>query len=89
MLADVRESLVHVFTFKSHRLDYSSQCPNGQRYDGVMNTMVRIVREEGPRALLKGLTARVTWISLGGFVLFGAYEQSKRILHDLNDKSQR
>ena len=32
------------------------------------------VKEEGAAALLSGLSARVFWISLGGFLFFGAYD---------------
>ena len=30
--------------------------------------------------LFAGIVPRVTWISIGGFIFFGAYEKSKEIL---------
>jgi solute carrier family 25 S-adenosylmethionine transporter 26 len=43
-------------------------------YQGVADVFSRVVREEGAAALLSGLSARVFWISLGGFLFFGAYD---------------
>ena len=55
-------------------------CPNGILYDGLVNTTTRILEEEGKSAFFKGIVPRVFWISLGGFVFFGAYEKSKVFL---------
>jgi len=38
------------------------------------------MHEEGSTAFMKGVVPRVFWISLGGFVFFGAYEKSKIFL---------
>ena len=46
----------------------------GVAYEGVADVFSRVVREEGAAALLSGLSARVFWISLGGFLFFGAYD---------------
>ena len=54
--------------------------PDGTLYDGPVNTAKRILAEEGRSAFLKGIVPRVFWISLGGFVFFGAYEKSKIFL---------
>ena len=35
------------------------------------------------RLLFSGVQPRVAWIGIGGFVFFGAYEQSKRVLWPL------
>ena len=39
-----------------------------------------IYREEGAMALFSGLGPRVGWITLGGFVFFGAYEKAQELL---------
>ncbi|KAI8873211.1 mitochondrial carrier [Ramicandelaber brevisporus] len=52
------------------------------RSGSMWDTAKEIVREEGPRALTKGFVPRVIWISIGGFIFLGAYEQSKIILSD-------
>ena len=46
----------------------------GVAYEGVADVFSRVVKEEGAAALLSGLSARVFWISLGGFLFFGAYD---------------
>lgn len=58
-----------------------TQDPNQKTYeDAMMRTMRTIGREEGLLALFSGVGPRVGWIACGGFVFFGAYEGSKRIL---------
>lgn len=47
---------------------------------GMVSTLKTIAKNEGASALLKGLTPRVMWISIGGAVFFGAYEQAKQII---------
>jgi solute carrier family 25 S-adenosylmethionine transporter 26 len=49
-----------------------------RRYSGTVATLKLIVAEEGPTALFKGIGARVTWITFGGFIFFGAYEFSTK-----------
>jgi solute carrier family 25 S-adenosylmethionine transporter 26 len=39
-----------------------------------------IYREEGFGRLFSGVVPRVTWISIGGFVFFGAYEGTKKLM---------
>jgi solute carrier family 25 S-adenosylmethionine transporter 26 len=43
-------------------------------YTGARDAFARIVREEGWRALFLGLQPRITWISIGGALFFGAYD---------------
>ncbi|KAH9254418.1 hypothetical protein BASA81_007531 [Batrachochytrium salamandrivorans] len=50
------------------------------RYFGVWQTFSLVYREEGPKALLRGIEPRVMWIGIGGFVFFGAYEAAKQQL---------
>jgi len=42
--------------------------------------MARLYKEEGLMRLFSGMGPRILWISLGGFIFFGAYEKAKRIL---------
>merc|ERR1740139_1567177 len=45
-------------------------------YEGLK----RVRREEGALALFRGLGPRVGWMTLGGYIFFGAYEQCLRAL---------
>ncbi len=54
--------------------------PAGEVYKGAMDCVRRVVAQEGWRKLFAGLTPRVTWISIGGSVFFGAVETYKGIL---------
>lgn len=50
------------------------------QYRGTLQSLRKIAAEEGVSALFKGIGPRVGWITLGGFVFFGAYEKSTRVL---------
>lgn len=52
----------------------------GNAYKHAMDVLQRTVAEEGPTSLLRGIQPRVMWISIGGFVFFGAYEGFKTLL---------
>lgn len=47
-----------------------------KKYTGTVNTLRTIASEEGALALYKGVEPRVMWITIGGFIFFGAYEQA-------------
>lgn len=51
----------------------------GVLYHNAVDVARRTIQEEGWRALLKGIEPRVMWISIGGFVFFGAYEECRSI----------
>eukprot|EP00425_Heterocapsa_triquetra_P021851 CAMPEP_0195155428 /NCGR_PEP_ID=MMETSP0448-20130528/184155_1 /TAXON_ID=66468 /ORGANISM="Heterocapsa triquestra, Strain CCMP 448" /LENGTH=277 /DNA_ID=CAMNT_0040194215 /DNA_START=67 /DNA_END=900 /DNA_ORIENTATION=+ len=51
-----------------------------KKYAGTVQTLKSITKEEGVSALFKGIAPRVTWITIGGFIFFGAYEQSTQLL---------
>jgi solute carrier family 25 S-adenosylmethionine transporter 26 len=53
---------------------------NDPAYATVGRTFGTIVRTEGFGTLLSGLGPRVTWISLGGAIFLGVYEQVKSVL---------
>ena len=62
----------------------------GKPYTGAVDTLTRLIAEGRAQGsggvnwvLFSGLGPRVMWISIGGFVFFGAYEQSKRALLSL------
>ena len=49
----------------------------GIPYNNAIDVFRRTVAEEGSAALFRGIQPRVMWISIGGFVFFGAYEAFK------------
>lgn len=49
-------------------------------YKGMWNTFNRILNEEGAASLLSGFGPRVMWISIGGFVFFGVYEDVRHLI---------
>ena len=51
---------------------------SGKPYSGFKSTFSRIVAEEGVGTLFSGIGPRVMWISIGGLIYFGAYEQARR-----------
>jgi len=53
---------------------------DGVPYKGMVNTMKRIHAEGGIPMLFSGVYPRTFWITLGGYVFFGAYEVAKRNL---------
>mmetsp|Transcript_11567 Transcript_11567/g.17339 ORF Transcript_11567/g.17339 Transcript_11567/m.17339 type:complete len:293 (-) Transcript_11567:2645-3523(-) len=53
---------------------------NGVKYHGANDVIGRILKEEGTPVLLSGIQPRVMWISIGGFVFFGAYESYRSLL---------
>ena len=56
---------------------------DGIPYRGVGDVLRRTVAQEGSGALWSGIQPRVLWISIGGFVFFGAYETARSALHPL------
>jgi solute carrier family 25 S-adenosylmethionine transporter 26 len=52
----------------------------GVPYLGARDVVSRVVKEEGSFVLLSGIQPRVMWISIGGFVFFGAYESYRSML---------
>lgn len=52
----------------------------GVPYRGGLDVLRRVTSEEGSAVLLSGVQPRVMWISIGGFVFFGAYETYRSLL---------
>lgn len=48
------------------------------RYSGWGDAAKRILREEGGGALFSGIRPRVLWISIGGAIFIGSFEELKR-----------
>jgi len=51
-----------------------------KKYSGTLQTLSKIANEEGAAALFNGISARVGWITIGGFIFFGAYENATSML---------
>jgi solute carrier family 25 S-adenosylmethionine transporter 26 len=64
-------------------------------YKGIGDCFRRMVKEEGPKALFRGVVPRVCWVSLGGAIFFSTYETARRALYGSShsevhvDKSNR
>lgn len=52
-------------------------------YKGFFDVCKRVYRDEGASTFFKGTSARVSWIFIGGFFFFGAYEKSQALLTPL------
>mmetsp|Transcript_30356 Transcript_30356/g.35346 ORF Transcript_30356/g.35346 Transcript_30356/m.35346 type:complete len:294 (+) Transcript_30356:45-926(+) len=52
---------------------------SGVAYHSAIDVARRVIYQEGWRTLLSGIEPRVIWISIGGFVFFGAYEEARSI----------
>ena len=50
---------------------------HGRAYRGMISTLQRIYVEGGVAGLFAGVGPRVAWMSAGGFVFLGSYEQAK------------
>jgi solute carrier family 25 S-adenosylmethionine transporter 26 len=53
---------------------------HGVHYKGAGDVFRRTLAEEGAVTFLNGVQPRVMWISIGGFVFFGAYEGFKKVV---------
>lgn len=53
---------------------------DGKQYMNAADVIRRTMQQEGAGAFLSGIQPRVMWISIGGFVFFGAYEGFKKTL---------
>ncbi|GAN06388.1 S-adenosylmethionine mitochondrial carrier protein-like [Mucor ambiguus] len=65
------------------RIMLSSKASSNRPYTGIVDTMKRIVREEGAKKLLAGIGPRVMWISIGGSIFLGAYEKGLKTFTQL------
>merc|ERR1712107_521003 len=52
----------------------------GQSQSGLLGTLSGVYAEGGIPSIFSGLAPRTFWISLGGFVFFGAYEKALQLL---------
>ena len=50
------------------------------RNKSTVQVLSKVFNEKGVRGLFAGLTPRVMWISIGGFVFFGVYEKVKTLI---------
>ena len=52
---------------------------HGIKYKNAADVFGRVMREEGWKTLFSGIQPRVMWISIGGFVFFGAFEEYRSL----------
>jgi len=62
------------------RMMLGSKDAAGNLYVGTLSSLKTIAREEGVLGLFKGIGPRVGWITVGGYVFFGAYEKALSLL---------
>lgn len=62
------------------RLMTQTRTAAADRYAGWSDAFRRITAEEGGAALFSGIRPRVAWISVGGAIFIGSYEEAKRRL---------
>ena len=62
------------------RLMVQGSTPGADRYTGVRDVLVRVAKEEGVATLFSGVVPRVTWISVGGAIFIGSFEEFRRRL---------
>jgi solute carrier family 25 S-adenosylmethionine transporter 26 len=53
---------------------------DGKPYQSAVDVVRRTLQQEGTSVFWSGVQPRVMWISIGGFVFFGAYEGFKKTL---------
>jgi solute carrier family 25 (mitochondrial S-adenosylmethionine transporter), member 26 len=53
---------------------------DGKVYTSAADVVRRTMQSEGAATFLSGIQPRIMWISIGGFVFFGAYEGFKKTL---------
>eukprot|EP00980_Cylindrotheca_fusiformis_P001728 scaffold397_cov111-Cylindrotheca_fusiformis.AAC.6 len=53
---------------------------DGKPYQSAVDVIRRTLQQDGMRTFASGIQPRVMWISIGGFVFFGAYETFKGAL---------
>ena len=56
----------------------------GVAYNGFLDTVRRVHRDEGARAFASGIAPRTMWISIGGFIFLAAYDFSKNAMGELS-----
>ncbi|KAK5576067.1 hypothetical protein RB653_007205 [Dictyostelium firmibasis] len=54
-----------------------------QIYNGMWDSFKTILKEEGPKAFVKGMGARIWWIAPGNALTIASYEQLKYLFKDL------
>ena len=55
------------------------QDPQGKPYLNAIDTAKRIYADEGAKRFFAGVGPRTMWITIGGFVFFGAYGTASEV----------
>lgn len=63
------------------RMMLGATSASGEKYVGTVKSLRTVAQEEGMLTLYRGIGPRVGWISIGGFIFFGAYEKSMDMLY--------
>lgn len=63
------------------RLMTQTKTASADRYKGWSDAFTRIYREEGASAFFSGIKPRVAWITVGGAIFIGSFEELKRRLN--------
>jgi solute carrier family 25 (mitochondrial S-adenosylmethionine transporter), member 26 len=67
---------------KTRLMTQAGSTGGADRYKGWVDAFRRIPREEGVGALFRGIRPRVMFISIGGAIFIGSFEEFKRRLSD-------
>lgn len=62
------------------RLMTQTTTERSARYTGIAHTLTSLYKEGGFRCLFSGVQPRVMWISIGGAIFIGSFEEYRRIL---------
>ena len=71
------------------RLMTQFRTEKSQQYTGFANALRRIAAEEGFGALFSGIKTRMAWISIGGAIFIGSYEEGRRQIQPLLSRPER
>jgi solute carrier family 25 S-adenosylmethionine transporter 26 len=77
--------MIPLDTIKTRLVTQSAHALSDQAYKGIIDCAVRVAREEGVRALYRGLTPRLISVVPMIGIQFGVYEFMKKTLLDRSD----
>ncbi|CAD6242524.1 unnamed protein product [Miscanthus lutarioriparius] len=87
LLRDLPFDAIQFCIYEQLRIGYKV-VGQGNQYTGIVSCAQTILREEGPKAFLKGIEPRVLWIGIGGSI-FGVLEKTKSMLAEKRNRELR